>query len=196
MHLSRPNQKGFISIETFLIIVVLVLVGGTGYFVYHATKKTNDTFTAAAKAAESTPDTSKPHASSSTSAKSVPTKEYLAIKEWGVKIPLTESTKDAYYVFLQNDTSSAYLSLHSLDGTQCAADQTSIGAVFRYLPGDQDPESHEFYSSIYTDGIKVGNYYYRYASPQAGCSDNNQTQTKASDARQQLMNSIKDIKAE
>jgi hypothetical protein len=54
MHLSRPNQKGFISIETFLIIVVLVLVGGTGYFVYHATKKTSDTFTAAAKAADDT----------------------------------------------------------------------------------------------------------------------------------------------
>jgi hypothetical protein len=55
MRLSRANQKGFISMEVFLIIVVLALVGGTGYFVYQATKKTNDTFTAAAKAADSTP---------------------------------------------------------------------------------------------------------------------------------------------
>jgi hypothetical protein len=57
MRLSRPNQKGFISMEVFLIIVVLVLVGGTGYFVYQATKKTNDTFSAAAKAADSSPET-------------------------------------------------------------------------------------------------------------------------------------------
>jgi hypothetical protein len=55
MRLTRPNQKGFISMEAFLIIVVLVLVGGTGYFVYQATKKTNDTFSAAAKAADSSP---------------------------------------------------------------------------------------------------------------------------------------------
>jgi hypothetical protein len=57
MRLSRPNQKGFISMELFLIVMVAIIVGGTGYFVYQATKKTNDTFSAAAKAAASSPET-------------------------------------------------------------------------------------------------------------------------------------------
>jgi hypothetical protein len=57
MRLSRPNQKGFISMELFLIVMVAIIVGGTGYFVYQATKKTNDTFSAAAKAADSSPET-------------------------------------------------------------------------------------------------------------------------------------------
>jgi hypothetical protein len=184
--MKKLNHRGFSLIEGLLLVIALCLIVFVGYYVWHSQHTANSTLDQANQASQSSPSGSQPAS----------TQKYLIIKEWGVKLPLTNATKDAYYVFLSNNTSSAYLSLRSLADTECAADQTSIGAVFRYLPGDTDPQSNQQYSTIYSDGVKVGDYYYRYSSPQAGCSDDTAIQTKASDARQQLMESVKHIKAE
>jgi Tfp pilus assembly protein PilE len=39
----KLNQKGFSALEVALILVIVGIVAGTGYFVYHATNKSNDT---------------------------------------------------------------------------------------------------------------------------------------------------------
>jgi len=51
----KLNQKAFGAIETLLIIVIVAILGGTGYYVYHANKATNDTLNAAAKDASGSP---------------------------------------------------------------------------------------------------------------------------------------------
>jgi len=50
----RPNRKGFAGVEALLILVVIAIIGGTGYFVYQSQKKTNDTLNSASKSASVT----------------------------------------------------------------------------------------------------------------------------------------------
>ncbi|HZL07611.1 MAG TPA: hypothetical protein VFC50_00255 [Candidatus Dormibacteraeota bacterium] len=49
------SQRGFAAIEAILIIVAVAIIGGTGYYVYHANKKTNNTYNSATKTAQSSP---------------------------------------------------------------------------------------------------------------------------------------------
>lgn len=53
MSLKSLNQKGFAAIEAILIIVIISILGGTGYFVYHANKKTSDTYRSATQSSSS-----------------------------------------------------------------------------------------------------------------------------------------------
>lgn len=94
---------GFAALEAVLIVVIVVLVGGTGYFVYHANKKTNDTLNSAAKVAQSSPKFAK----KKTVAKSVapapaPTTpapaatNYLTVAQWGVEVKMNDAGKVTY----------------------------------------------------------------------------------------------------
>lgn len=47
------NQKGFAAMEAVLVIIILAIVAGTGYYVYRANKNTTDTQNASHQAAES-----------------------------------------------------------------------------------------------------------------------------------------------
>ena len=46
-----PNQKGFAALEIALVLVIAAIIGGTGYYIYQATKKSSQTYNAASKAA-------------------------------------------------------------------------------------------------------------------------------------------------
>lgn len=47
------DQKGFAALEAVLVIVIVAILAGTGYYVYQANNKTNETQTATHTAAES-----------------------------------------------------------------------------------------------------------------------------------------------
>lgn len=53
MSLKPINQKGFAAMEAVLVIVIVAILAGTGYYVYHANNKVTDTQNAAQTAAES-----------------------------------------------------------------------------------------------------------------------------------------------
>jgi hypothetical protein len=50
------DQQGFAVIEALLILLVVAIIGGTGFYVWHANKNSSDTFSAAAKVADSSPE--------------------------------------------------------------------------------------------------------------------------------------------
>jgi Tfp pilus assembly protein PilV len=50
---NKLDQKGFTAIEAVLILVILAIIGGTGYFVYHATKNSNKTLDTASNNSQS-----------------------------------------------------------------------------------------------------------------------------------------------
>lgn len=90
----KLNQKAFSAVEALLIIVIVGILGGTGYYVYHANKTTNDTLSSAAKDASGSPKfVAKKKTPSSTS----PSQKSLTINEWGVKIPLSSADAGVYY---------------------------------------------------------------------------------------------------
>lgn len=65
------RQRGFATIEAVLVAVVVLIAAGTGYYVYHANQKANQTLNTAAKAAKSSPPkTTKKNSSSKSGNKS------------------------------------------------------------------------------------------------------------------------------
>lgn len=64
--MTRLNRQGFISLETFLIILVLAIIGGAGYFVYQAQNNTNATLDQAIKTTEELSNSKKAKAAKST----------------------------------------------------------------------------------------------------------------------------------
>jgi len=57
----KLNQKGFAAVETLLIVVIVGLLAGVGYYVWHTNQQTKATLDAASKVAQSSPaKTTKP----------------------------------------------------------------------------------------------------------------------------------------
>lgn len=174
---TRLNQQGFGIFGMLLLLLILAIIGGTGYYVYQVNKKANDTLAISSK--ESKSSTQKTVAKSVITTPS--TTQYLVIKEWGVRMKLNANMSDAYYTFLPNETANAYLSVSSLVALapDCAATATSIGVLFR-----QTVAEHQVALSNPGDGnapgdINIGNYYYGFMSAQAGCFDTSNTAAQA-----------------
>ena len=76
--MKKLNQKGFTAIEAILILVIVAIIGGTGFYVYNSNKKSD-------KTSETT---------ESTIAQSpAPTEaKYLSVKEWRVKFKVSDDT--------------------------------------------------------------------------------------------------------
>jgi hypothetical protein len=204
----RKSQKGFAIVEALLIVILLGIVGFTGYYVWHSKQQTDKTLNAAnnssqapstqtiknfedcKKSAGSKILTTYPEQCVAKDGKTFTDTSqqagapYLAIKEWGVQIPLAAGIEDAYYRYDPRDTGYAYLSLASLKSTDCAADATTTGVIVRFAVDDVDPISGEKYIKLVPAAAHVGNYYYFYQGPQAACSDDSTVQAKASNARQ------------
>jgi len=188
----KINQKGFAAVEAVLIVIVIALVGGSGYFVWKAQKVVNTTYSNASKVAQSTPEKVTKKTNTSPQPQS-----YLVIKEWGVKVPLSDAIKDAYYIYTpKTQGSGGYvrLSLDAFKGTGCAADSTSIGEYSRLQKGDDDGFGNPFTPTESTP--LVGSYYYEFIGAQAACSDDSAVSAKSLAARAGFQQAIKSVVAE
>lgn len=169
MKTAQSKQTGFSVIEGMLAALVLVALAGVSFTVYQRVKSSATTTDAATNPNQSTnqqPVTTTP----------APTVSYLTIKEWGVKLPLSDSIKDAYYTFKGSNNGSdglpntAWLGLTSLNTNGCDISTTGpsstnkpIGSILRVLPTDQDPVTGSPYKQEYPNGVTIGSYYYGYA---------------------------------
>ncbi len=103
--------------------------------------------------------------------------QYLNVKEWGIKLPLSDVIKNAYYV-VSNGSADAngqpntmWLGLTSLNIGDCNASLanksggpiTGFGALERVLPTDHEPVIGKLYTDLYP-GVLIGKYYYAYIS--------------------------------
>ena len=203
---QRLNQKGFTAIEGLLILVILAIVGGTGYFIYHSNQKTSDTLSSSAKIAQSSPSKitkKKSSASPQTSAKSStstsPAQTYLTITQWGVQIPLSSAISDALYVYYgqsgtddsgKNTYGSVFLSTKSYDtsypkcSVETGAGPSIIGSIVRYAAS----------SGV---GTVIGNYSYAFVPPQASCEADSSAgqQQQATQMQAAFATAAKSIKA-
>jgi len=74
-----------------------------------------------------------------------------------------------YYYIKPNLPNVAYLSLRTVSGIapNCAADKTSLGAIVRQTPAEQQSAPDAKYSI--KGIIQIGDYWYGFSSPQAAC---------------------------
>jgi hypothetical protein len=97
------NQKGFSAVEGLLIAVIVCMLGGVGWYVWHSQQQADKAYSQTANSSVAL----KKASSTNTSAA-----KYLVIKEWGVKLPLSSDDVGANYVY----DSAASLSVKYYDG--------------------------------------------------------------------------------
>lgn len=168
MKMAQKFQRGFGVVELVLIVLAAGLIGGVGWWAYqHNRPKVSD-----AKDSGGSQSTKKPPADKD----SKPTVAYLKIKEWGVKLPLSEEIKDAYYVVSTGSvdengiTNRILIGLKSLDKDGCLAEGnnrgegSAIAAIFRALPTNIGEVSGKPVTEDYPNGVHIDGYYYAYQS--------------------------------
>lgn len=106
---QNSKQRGFAAVEALLIAVIIAMLGGIGYYVYHAQKQTDKNLNVANNEKFATPAKK---SSKKTTKQTTPSQQYLTIKEWGVKLPLSVEDINAYYTY----NSSASLGTTLYDG--------------------------------------------------------------------------------
>lgn len=185
----RLGRQGFAVVETLLVVVIAAILGGTGYYVYHANKKTGDTLTSASQAANS----SAAHKTKGAAPKdkkgveaAKPKLKYLTINEWGVRIPYTGSDTYSYKL----DNSGVSIEVISADlAARYGCKDFGAGLIARFKPGetvypDGGSTAAQLAASDPTHWGHVGDYYYGYQHDQAACA----SADKVSDASAKAQN--------
>jgi hypothetical protein len=164
---NNTKQVGFGIVEIILIVLVIGLVMTGGWWIYENNRtRVGDAANGNNQIAGNPPITGEQK----------PTVTYLEVKEWGVKLPLSEGIKDVYYavpagISLNADglPSGIIIGITSLD-TSCGAVTSkssdfnnAFAEVVRVLPNETDPVSGKLYKDLLPNGLIVGNYYYGYA---------------------------------
>jgi type II secretory pathway pseudopilin PulG len=183
------NQKGFAVLETLLILVIIAMIAGTGWYTWHTKNQTDKILNEASNSAQ-TVQTNKTTNSSSAKAQ-----QYFTIKEWGVRAPYT-GTLDLQYSLSDSNTLASVTSKQLL-----AADPacTRGGAILRALPNDPVGPAGDPASTVAQSGATyayVGGYYYIFTHDQAACSDSDTAttlQSQNNDAVQALVPNLQAI---
>src|SRR5689334_16624142 len=114
--MNRSKQAGFSIVEAVLIVAVIGIMGAAGWFVFQQNRTQSIS-------AASNPNPSNNQRFIATTP--APTVTYLTIKEWSVKLPLSDSIKDTYYTFEGSNQgtdglpNTAWLGLTSLNSAGC-----------------------------------------------------------------------------
>lgn len=180
---SVKHQHGFAAVEAILVIIVLGIVGFTGWFVYHSKQATDKTLSRTGK---STLPIEKRITKSSTDSQ-----KYLVIKEWGVEIPVSSMLADITYKITtySDGGQSVGFTLASLRGTECNLDD-SIGGMIRFMSGYIDSITNKKMTELYPLAKMVGSYYYAPALPQSACTTNEIVAAKVDATRQPLIKAV------
>lgn len=162
MNKVKLNNKGFGVVEGLLVLVIIGIVGGTGYYVFNANKKADS----GSNGSKIVSDKRKVFPNQIITENNT---NYLLIKEWGVKFPVSEKMQDIYYYYKKyNGGEAVYFSNKALATKfpECAADQTSRIALGRYVKGDTlKDEPVERIS----DAVMVEGHYYVHEGPDSSC---------------------------
>lgn len=129
------------------------------------------------------------------------TSNYLVIKELGVKLPLIEETKDAYYVVNKHEDPTipplVSLSVHSLDqfpDCRATTDNPGIAGISTFEDGQTNPVYGDF-SVAFPEAPKIKGRYYFVTRGHYDCTlqQATETQDKARGSFAQSYSGIKEI---
>lgn len=171
----KKNQNGFTLIETLLILIMLLLICFAGWWVWQSKNKTEKTLESTSNSSQSTQ----------------PMTKYLSIKEWSIKLPLSDKLLDAYYSSPQSATNydSIGLSVTSLD-PDCSASHGDLGILFRQKSQSVDAGA----GNMQKADVKINGYYYGYRSYQGTSCTN--LADKLSDLTTAFTAAAKNLQAE
>jgi prepilin-type N-terminal cleavage/methylation domain-containing protein len=192
--MSKFNQKGFTLIEGLLVVLVLTVIVGVGYYVFSSMNK-DDSSSNSAKT------TAAPPVSSNDSSEA----KYLTLKEFSVKIPLTDKIKDAMYE-MAPDGETLGISTKKFEAAvgDCKAADTASSSFPTIVTVNKSvgifskdsPSSQAFLSSY----VQLSGFYLTYGAVDTSyCNGADQDKIKIADNlynqdAQELKNAIKSAK--
>ena len=165
------NQTGFSVIEALLILVVVGILGFTGWFVYHSKQATDKTLANTGNSnVQTKQSTTEQNKKTATTVQSTSEAKFLIIKEWGIKIPYSSNDTLSYVLKGQNSAQIASANL----ATNYGCNEYGSGSIGRSLGTDEDSNSGTTVAQEATQNpemyVKLSNYYYNFAHDQAACS--------------------------
>ncbi len=158
---QHRKQLGFGAIEILLLVIVVGVLGATGWYAFSSKHKTDQILDQAAKISQGTPIKAIPSRTSS--------QGYLAIKEWKVKFRIPIDLKSMKYSF-DNNLGPDSVRLDSQDLSTLAGNS-------KWCPNDGLlgllTRSKQLFDQSQPDASKpfkkIGDYYFYYGGPQVGC---------------------------
>ena len=172
MNKVHRNNSGFGLMPVLLVIVVIGAISLTGWLV----TRNKNAQTSSNPVGQLSPEALTKQPTEPVSANP------LIVSEWGITLPLSRATSDAYYVVSKSSQdangqpNTMLLGLKSLDSSGCNADgpntgkSTAVGALLRVLPTETDPVSGKPYTDLYPNGVVIGKYYYAFQDLSRGLS--------------------------
>lgn len=217
------SQKGFSAVELLLLTIAIALIAGTGFYVWHVKQnidKTNNqtafdsqppdvgnkvsTYDECLKAKGSKLLETYPqicvtlggqHFTQPTATK----QKYLVIKEWGVKIPMSDKTADALYTPNNDSESSDMMHISTKTLEKLAAEHKGCAYGINDIYLARNTTANE--SAKNADFAHIGSYYYHYGSViEPLCAtqsdENNPLLKQINDIQKQLRENLKSISAQ
>ncbi|HEY5442222.1 MAG TPA: hypothetical protein VIJ68_01650 [Candidatus Saccharimonadales bacterium] len=113
---TNTNQRGFSTVEGLLILIIVLLIGFIGYYVWHAQKSASDTLNSASKASQSSPT------------KVAPAK-WFKLADLGVEFKLPSTLSDLQSA--PNDNGGYFLSVANMESIykQCNGSNLPPGPI-------------------------------------------------------------------
>jgi hypothetical protein len=184
----KNKQTGFAVIDTLLILVIIAIVAGTGYYVLHSKSQVGSSLSNADNSSQSQAVPKKTVASKNSTTDNS-SQKYTVIKEWGVRASYSGTDTITYKM----EAGNRLATFVSANLTKAYPDCSTMGAgqVMRFSPSDPayadgtGPTVKEYSKQYPSDYTIVKGYYYRFAHDQAACasdaSQQNQANTEVSD---------------
>jgi len=189
----HKNEKGFGAVEGILIIVVVILLGAVGWFVYDRNHGKATTSSAPA---------------TSTTTPTVNTKstvDYLTIKEWGVKVPqLPAGNKVSYQISDYDKNEADFVSSEQKAiGGSCGDFSFARYHIFQaasgYKSNDEIRQNQLNYAAENNLDIKIGSKTYYILGDMTGgdctgtAKEGSTTSQKEVTANKDLLTSLKGL---
>lgn len=193
--MKKTNQFGFSPIAILLVLILVVLVGLTGYYVFN-TQKNKSAETPAPASATATP--AQPSSQN--------TQKYLVIKEWGVSVPVAVENSVEYQISDTNKNTANFVSSEQKAlGGSCGSFGMSRYKVVRIKNGSSidDEILKNQMSNATKEGltIKINDYTYYVIGDMSGgdCSgtakEGSTVSNKELTANSNLLNILKKLQA-
>jgi hypothetical protein len=169
------NQKGFSAVEALLIVIIVGMLGGVGYYVWHSQKQVDNTYSQTANS----------------SAAPKLKEKIITIPEWGVKATIATNLTLQYKIEEGNSSFAKFSSKELKSSGPYCGDGTGNygGGIERYLQNEEvhtgsDGAGTGLSAADYAKTLKaneyghVGAYYYFYSGIGEPCGDKPTMQSK------------------
>ena len=163
-HTAVKEETGFSAVEMLLSLIIVTLITFVGYYVYHTQQAANATYNAVTSSAQATAPKTK-HKAPAVQPTAAPanqtiTKNFLAIKEWGVKLEFADADKVTYVYDKANDGANLMILTSITSSSQCQGLGVSLTRSSKSTGGGG-------YAG--EEGLKVRNYYYYLGGSPGSC---------------------------